>query len=436
MKKLLAIFTAVMLVSCATNHDEVVVSMKQNATTKISKEQALKNLYSELKFIDEGTRAEGTQREVKSIKPLVGAVTRSGNALDNDLLYIVEFGEGQGSAVVAADTRLKPVIAVLDSDVLTAEDFANEDMEDISAYMASMIEDYAEGAVSVNSSGLLPAPGHTVVDTIYNVNVPPMLKTKWHQSSPYNDLCISDEGNNVSAGCGAVAVGQFLYYHRFPDVINGYTVNWHLLAGCEYELPTPGEFPGGTIGGGTIGGGHIQFDPDIFSNREAAKFIYNIGLSIGTNYSAGQSGANTLDILYFLQDIGYDCTYDDYSCNGVKNIVRYNKPVLVAGLTITNKGHLWVVDGWKDYIIRTTTASPMPEGPVGSVEPEYTITEEYFDRIHCNFGWNGHCDGYYIGDIFNCRILNNNIEPGIGDIPDSAPNDNYKYDRELHMYSY
>ena len=167
MKKLLAIFTAVMLVSCATNHDEVVVSMKQNATTKISKEQALKNLYSELKFIDEGTRAEGTQREVKSIKPLVGAVTRSGNALDNALLYIVEFGEGQGSAVVAADTRLEPVIAVLDSDVLTAEDFANEDMEDISAYMASMITNYAESAVSVNSTGLIPIPGNTVVDTIY-----------------------------------------------------------------------------------------------------------------------------------------------------------------------------------------------------------------------------------------------------------------------------
>ena len=412
--------------------------MKATQSTKISKEQALKNLYSELKFIDEGTRADGTLREVKSIKPLVGAVTRSGNALDNDLLYIVEFGEGQGSAVVAADTRLEPVIAVLDSDVLTAEDFANDDMEDISAYMASMIEDYAEGAISVNSLGLLPAPGHTVVDTIYNVNVPPMLKTKWGQGSPYNDLCIKDDGTAVSAGCGAIAVGQFLYYHRNPDVINGYTVNWHLLAGCEYEEPEPGEFPGGTIGGGSIGGGQIIFDPNALSNREVARFVYNIGTGIGINYSAGQTGANTLVILDFLQDVGYDCTYEDYSCNDIKNIVRYNKPVLMAGQSVTGAGHIWIVDGWKDYIIRTTTASEI-DGPVGSVTPEYTITDEYFDRIHCNFGWEGRCDGYYIGDVFNCRVVNNYIEPGIGDTPYSYHGDDstdYNYNGLLGMFCY
>ena len=112
MRKIFAIFTALLLLSCSTNHDEVVVSMKQNATTKITKEQALKNLYGELKIIDAETRAGGEARKVKSIKSLVGAKTRSGNALDNDLLYIVEFEEGQGSAVLAADTRLDPVIAV------------------------------------------------------------------------------------------------------------------------------------------------------------------------------------------------------------------------------------------------------------------------------------------------------------------------------------
>jgi hypothetical protein len=30
----------------------------------------------------------------------------------------------------------------------------------------------------------------------------------------------------------------------------------------------------------------------------------------------------------------------------------------------------------------------------------------------------------------------NNIEPGIGDTPDSAPNNNYKFDQNLKMYCY
>lgn len=417
--------------------------MKATQSTKISKEQALKNLYSELKFIDEGTRAEGTQREVKSIKPLVGAVTRSGNALDNDLLYIVEFGEGQGSAVVAADTRLKPVIAVLDSDVLTAEDFANDDMEDISAYMASMIEDYAEGAISVNSSGLLPAPGHTVVDTIYNVNVPPMLKTKWGQDSPYNDMCLDANGENTLAGCSTIAIAQFLYYHRNPDVINGYTVNWLLLAGCEYEEPEPGEFPGGSIGGGSIGGGSIGggqiiFDPNVLSNREAARFVYNIGTGIGIDYANNDTGASPNRMREYLEELGHVCTLDIYICDVVKSLILEGKPVIMAGYTASNNGHAWIIDGWKDCIIRTTTASEI-DGPVGSVTPEYTITDEYFDRIHCNFGWEGRCDGYYIGDVFNCRVVNNHIEPGIGDTPYSYHGDDstdFNYNGLLGMFCY
>lgn len=436
MRKIFAILTALLLVSCSMNHDEVVVEMKATQSTKISKEQALKNLYRELKFIDEGTRAEGSLREVKSIKPLVGAVTRSGNALDNDLLYIVEFDECQGSAVVAADTRLEPVIAVLDSDVLTAEDFANEDMEDISAYMASMITNYAESAVSVNSTGLIPIPGNTVVDTIYTVNVPPLLNTKWNQDSPYNDLCKHANGSAIYAGCGTIAIAQFLYFHKSPDTINGYNVDWDLLADCEYGVWTNSLPNHGTIGGGLIGGGHISFDPYILAKREVARFVYNIGVSIGIDYSTGYSGSNVYVMEGFLQTIGFNCSYDEYSCDDIKEIIRNHKPVIMTGRTVTDKGHGWVVDGWKDYTIRTTSVSEMPEGPVGSVSPEITITEEYFDRIHCNFGWGGKCDGYYIGDIFNCQILNNSIEPGIGDIPYSAPDNNYNYDRELYMYSY
>lgn len=430
MRKIFAILTALLLVSCSMNHDEVVVAMKATQSTKISKEQALKNLYSELKFIDEGTRAEGTPREVKSIKPLVGAVTRSGNALDNDLLYIVEFGEGQGSAVVAADTRLKPVIAVLDSDVLTAEDFANEDMEDISAYMASMITNYAESAVSVNSTGLIPIPGNTVVDTIYTVNVPALLNTKWHQDSPYNNLCLDTDGEKIDAGCAAIAIAQFAYYHKSPDTINGYNVDWDLLADCEYVFG--GNFNGGTIGGGGI----IIFDPNFLANREVAKFVYNIGVTAGINYSSGYPGASEYGMLFCLDELGYNCTLTTYNNSNIRDIVEDNKPVIVVGYNSVGSAHAWVVDGWKQCVIRTTTVSEMPEGPVGSVSPEIIVTDSHFDRIHCNFGWGGQCDGYYFGDVFDCREINTHTEPNSGDIPSARPGLQYCFNTNLQMFSY
>lgn len=445
MKKLLSIFTAVMLLGCTTNHDEVVVTIKSAKSTAISKEQALNNLYGELKLLDGDTRTGGSQRRVNSIKSLKGAVTRSGNALDNNLLYIVEFDEGQGSAILAADTRLKPVIAVLDSYVFTAQDFASDDMEDISVYMASVISDYAEEATSVASVGLLPAPGHTVVDTIYEANIPPMLKTKWHQRTPYNNRCLNMYGSRMVAGCTTIAMAQFVYFHKRPNTINGYDVNWDLLAGCEYEPVGPEDF-GGTIGGGIIGGGNISFNPnpgaDMLSEAEVAKFVYNIGTSIGIDYSSYETTTYAegyfVDMLAYLQSVGYNCYRQDYDKALAKNIIREYKPILIVGCS-EEEGHAWILDGWKSYIIRTTTALPLPDGPVGTVEPEYEITEEYFDRIHCNFGWGGECDGYYIGDVFDCRYENNNIEPGIGDIPDSQNGDNvsdYYYNRQLTIIRY
>ena len=207
MKKLFTIFVVtILVVSCTRSYDEVTYEMKSAKSTAISKEQALKNLYGELKLLDGATRADGKQRTVKNIKPLKGAVTRSGKPLADDLLYIVEFAEGEGSAVLAADTRLNPVIAVLDSSVLTEEDFASEDEEDINTCMASLIASYAER--SSTREGLIPALGFTVYDTIIHTQKLPMLKTKWHQGSPFNDKCIATytTGATVAAGCAAIAM--------------------------------------------------------------------------------------------------------------------------------------------------------------------------------------------------------------------------------------
>lgn len=78
-----------------------------------------------------------------SFEDLCGA-TRSPELPNiEDLLYIVEFESGAGSAILGADYRLEPVYAVLDNSVLTAEDFNNaiegKNEDDISTFMAGTI---------------------------------------------------------------------------------------------------------------------------------------------------------------------------------------------------------------------------------------------------------------------------------------------------------
>lgn len=421
MKKILLLAAVLFFASCVKNQYEVITEELSTPSTKITPAQAIDNLNRELKFIDGNTRAESEQRVVRTIKPLKSVTTRNSNGVANDLLYIVEFEEGQGSAIVAADTRLEPVVAVLDNSVLTEEDFASTDAENISVYTANLIKNYAETTVSRSGEPFLPAPGHTVVDTIYSVNIPPMTKTKWHQSSPYNDLCKNYNGESVLAGCAAIAVAQYVYYHRSPDIINGYNVHWNLLEWCEYDEPVFDGGFNGTIGGGNGNGGHIAPSFPIVSlgDEEAAKFVYNIGTLLNIHYQNGDTGAAPIEMEWGLADLGYNSTFIDYNLNRAKEILSNNSPVIMGGYTSSNLGHAWLLDGWKQYIIRTTTCTT-PEGQVGIVIPQYTVTEESYDKVHANFGWEGKCDGYYTGEIFNCAVSNYDTEPNIGDRPFEA----------------
>ncbi|MBR2115508.1 MAG: C10 family peptidase [Alistipes sp.] len=414
MRKIFAIFTALLLLSCSTNHDEVVVSVKQNPTTKITKEQALKNLYGELKIIDAETRAGGEARKVKSIKSLEGAKTRSGNALDNDLLYIVEFEEGQGSAVLAADNRLEPVIAVLDSDVMTAEDFASDDMDDIGAQMASMIEDYATFASIITPIPLLPAPGHSVRDTIYRVHVHPLLTTKWGRNYPYNGLSI-DEADSYDLPTNMVACAQILKYYNGPSVINNTNINWSLLSFVENK------------------GRLLNFTSAYSEVAKLMSLLVDMDMS---SYS-------------ILQSLGYDVEFvsvpeevllDTDGLNIIKESITEHRPVIMSATVNEMMGpyHAWVVDGCLDYTARYIRAVER----IGNIETgetivEYITQETEYNKLHCNFGEDGKFDGYYTYRIFNLGIPNYDIDESVGDkthcIADYADEYSYYYHHNVSI---
>lgn len=388
MRKIFAIFTALLLLSCSTNHDEVVVSVKQNPTTKITKEQALKNLYGELKIIDAETRAGGEARKVKSIKSLEGAKTRSGNALDNDLLYIVEFEEGQGSAVLAADNRLEPVIAVLDSDVMTAEDFASDDMDDIGVYMASGISAYAESALDIEAQSLIPiTPKPSEIDTTYT-QVLPLINTKWNQDAPYNNLCYDANGNQALAGCTVIATAQLIYYLKPNHTL---TIN------------------GTNIDTGSLGSMQYGYTPTNTALETVAIFVSSIGHAVNANFGVSSTTASLQDAAILLTDLlGYQHVFRLYSEAVTCARLNSGAPIIMQGSDpIDGDCHAWIIDGYSrgDITQKKFNVS-------GGYE---TIHIGSFTKVHCNFGWGGKCDGYYADNIFNVNVRNYDLDSSVGD---------------------
>lgn len=397
-KYVIAMSIMAIFVACTTQHEEIEIVPKTTANLKISKEQALTYLYGDLRLIDgEKTRSGQSPRTVKSIKQLKGARTRSGKTLPSDLLYIVEFEEGQGSAVLSADARITPVIAILDESVLTEEDFASSNTEEIGPFVASLITNHAEMSVQNNRAGFLPHPGGIIADTVFYYHRPAFLRTKWHQDSPYNQFCHYNNQIDTLAGCVPVAIAQFLFHTKWSEGTTSITVNntpidLSLVSYCQF-----GE------GARAV---HL---------REAAKLIHAVGVSLGINYSSGYVGVVMSDgVQSFMRSLGYSgAHYTEWEYNPVfSKVYGLGKPMIMRGKQSgADNGHAWVLDGWDEYQIGC------PRFTIdGGVVYDYLTAR----KVHCNFGWGGLCDGYYTIGAFDTTVENPDIELGVGDYKGTA----------------
>ena len=289
-----------LLLSCAKDEGVGIENQPQpeEFTYKVSVDQALKSLDIALANIDGETRS--AKRSVKSIERVKASqvmdLTRSADIPQlEDLLYVVSFGEGQGSAVLGADKRVSPVLAIFDETVFEAEDFNRpetrsevadeseirdvETEEELEEFVAGMIVAGAVGEVSSRAGGdfgNLPITPitlmrrDTVVTTLYKRA--PMLETKWHQKSPYNDYCpYTNEGVKKAAGCSTIAAAQFLTYFQAPNpnTINNVSFIWSLINQNKYENT-----------------------PSLMAQREVALYIYNVGIAMGVDYPNLNTGDN------------------------------------------------------------------------------------------------------------------------------------------------
>mgnify|MGYP001538349798 FL=1 len=82
--------------------------------------KALEHLAGALVALDGPTRSPGESRTVQRVTAVTrddlrASATRSGECSADSLVYLVEFEDGKGSAILAADDRLEPVIVIYDT---------------------------------------------------------------------------------------------------------------------------------------------------------------------------------------------------------------------------------------------------------------------------------------------------------------------------------
>ena len=380
-------------------------------------DDALNEMYSLLGAINSKTRSIAS-KSVKSVEVLgresLSTSTRSSDLIPEQALYIVNFNEG-GFALLAADNRYDPVLAITNEGKFSLSDFNKtstttktqgltlEDLycaEDDEYYIGSddpvdVISQFVQDYLSITDEGeeLIIDPSQIITsyeysDWIEYGSVPALLSTKWKQGYPFNSLCPTKDGTPLPAGCVAIAVMQIVAYHQTPPTTD---YDSQTISGITKPHETSSSWAELIAG----------LDDD--NKYSTAAFIArHIGHKCNTNYNfcwTGQSFSTPRRAknAFEAAPLNYTNAYKYNSYNETKILEQLNasNPVFVAGISGNVDGHAWVIDG---YIQRRQEKTAYYLDGSSGVVNTHAKTQKL---VHCNWGWGGDCDGYYISGLFD-----------------------------------
>jgi hypothetical protein len=421
MKKVFGFLSLAIVLLLTACNQEVIEVLYEEENEVISQsfvvpiEDALAELDAVLSIID-GTEQNGfrssKKRTIQSVEVFNGGKQGAlRSASEDPVLYLVNFENEEGYAVLAADSRISSsVLAVVETGSVSPSDFDEgdyepydssinygyEELENFSLYNAEFDDYYVAAASSVDPAfqylmsyitgeifdhdGALGGNADVKIGAwVVDKKVEPKVTTVWHQGSPFNDQCPLKRWlpwhsyTRAPAGCVAIAVAQIMAYHGHPDDLtcNDLPIIWQNVRNV-YER--------GAYGSGTS-----------LEKAMVAELVRHVGEWCDMLYTPDWSFALPRKARDCMSLFGYSnvVRHSDYNKNDVIAMLDNDNPVFVAAISGAVSGHAWVVDG---YIDRSRT------------ESSGTKTETKREvLVHCNWGWGNQCNGYYVSGVFNLK---------------------------------
>lgn len=427
----LFIIASVFLFSC--NNDELFEgsfdtgkpTASENGKFRLTEDEAIQNLQLFLDEFDQPAEGDVATRSkpVRSIGnvQVIGKKEQEATSLRSDdpsglrsllltvqedtILYLINFEDEGGFAIVSADKRSNKIYAIIDEGTLDVNEIDQVDNPGFNMFLEEAIvselrsvdhDDLAYGVELYSGE----RPGRPV--EVPN-KIKPLLKTKWGQDYPYNQF-----SPNHTTGCVPTAIAQIFSYYRPVNSVS-YTDSYHktnpssnltwnkILWDCESASVY----------------GVLDSYKAYQSSLQVAHLMRYIGINVKAYYDqeTGDTGANSgIAIAWLYNSMGFSKSmkmreYDSWAA--YKALAGGNLIYMTASAG-GNVGHAWVADG--GFLHR---------GFVDGRGSE--VYHEYY--LHCNWGWNGFCDGYYLDfNLSNGADSKENIDrPGYINAKYSSP---------------
>lgn len=281
-------------------------------------------------------------------------------------VYIFDRPASSGYLIVSADDTATPLLGYADS--------GSFDANNMPPQLEWWLSEYASQIDYASANGIK----NTYAPIANKKEIAPLVKTKWNQGTPYNNLCPSVNNVKCPSGCVATAMAQVMKFWNYPEVGTGRVT---------------ATLPSGGTGEGFINLAQKPFDWNNmidsysgydYTNKQGnavATLMQAAGYAAKMNYAPGGSGALSINAaislsknfkynpnIQYLQRLYFNASEWNEI---VYNELAAGRPILYGGQS-TSVGHEFVCDGYDG--------------------------NGYF---HFNWGWGGMSDGYFILDALN-----------------------------------
>lgn len=412
--KLTSIFAlAIMMASCS-NQELIDSDFQQPSPQQTSSirsyEEALQIAQASIQMVDGQTQTRAASPRKISLSDskvcLGGGITRS-EAENDTLMYVFNFEDNQGFAVVSANKNTEALIAITekghyDPTVRDQNDGFNLFMDLAKKY----VENNRQMGDPVGGDPLLEYKDSLVTFSGY---VGPFVEVKWGQNYPEGMFC-----QYYICGCSITAMAQVMSYFEYPTFMyltydnNSYqTLNWSNIKLHNISNHHSGEF------------NDVNEDTHMVIGR-LCRELGNRCNSIYYPYSTETSDSK---VKQTLNALGYTTTnWTDYSSSVVTAAISNNHPVLIGGYRYyyengnqMQAGHEWVIDGYYYSGYESFTWNRPYSGFEWELV-EHTIHTDYYH--HYNWGFSGKNNGYYntgVFDMGSVLIADGIVDPDFSD---------------------
>lgn len=378
MKKLLFLICIASIISCESDITLPGTDTTPMLSNKRSLSEAIDIALRSLSLIEgQGSRSGGRTIDMDNIAYVCDRSTR---AADNDtLMYIVNFDDNEGYAIVSANRNTEGLIAITEKGHLNSDCMTENPGLDI--YLDNIKNQIKRVPPFIPDDG--PEMFKKRIDTIDITYSSPKLITKWGQDWPYHIYC-----GGSQAGCAITAAAQISAYYEYPTSISltfeNATKPVEILDWTDIKEHKQTLYERGT---------HCTCSGPIYNrHRAVANLFRQYGQLTGTTYSHSNGGSTSnMRLFAMLRNFGYTVSQK------LNPYPTTSDLVIVFAETSSGEGHIWLADGYWSFKTVCKEYSSKNMGFTWDLIYEAPNTTESY--IHYNWGYDGFDDGYFLTNV-------------------------------------